>query len=175
MAKMQSERHMAWVNPKLEMQTSIRNSLGLFSKEAISEGEHLAVFGGTILAKEEVMQLPHELRSNVLQISDGLWIGSCLPELELVDYIGHSCNPNAGLKGQILLVAMRDIIPDEEITFDYAMCISEWVGMDPIKCVCGYSQCRGIVLQDDWRLPELQKRYQGYFSLYLQEKIDAIY
>jgi hypothetical protein len=26
---------------------------------------------------------------------------------------------------------------------------------------------------DDWKLPELQKRYEGHFSPYIQRRIDA--
>jgi hypothetical protein len=35
------------------------------------------------------------------------------------------------------------------------------------------SQCRGTVTGYDWKIPELQERYDGYFSLYLQDKINV--
>ena len=38
------------------------------------------------------------------------------------DMINHSCEPNCGLLGQMLLVAMRDIARGEELCFDYATC-----------------------------------------------------
>jgi len=40
---------------------------------------------------------------------------------EAGDLVNHSCDPNCGLVGAVLVVAMRDIEPGEEITFDYAM------------------------------------------------------
>ena len=88
------------------------------------------------------------------------------------DYVNHSCEPNAGLRGQIFLVAMRDIIQDEEITFDYAMALS-----DPdfrIKCKCGKEKCRKIINGDDWKIPLLQNKYDGYFSSCIQDKIDSL-
>ena len=39
------------------------------------------------------------------------------------------------------------------------------------KCICGAHNCRKTITGDDWRILELQKRYAGYFSDYLQKKI----
>jgi hypothetical protein len=63
---------------------------------------------------------------------------------------------------------------NEEITFDYATAVSEWVGMPPLPCNCTAPGCRKIILDNDWRSEELQRKYNGYFSLYLQKKIDAL-
>jgi hypothetical protein len=86
------------------------------------------------------------------------------------DYVNHSCNPNAGLSGQIGLVAMREIEPGEEVCFDYAMC--DTMPYDEFECECGAANCRGVVTGSDWQRPELQKRYAGYFSPHVQRRID---
>jgi hypothetical protein len=67
---------------------------------------------------------------------------------------------------------MRDIGPGEEITFDYAM--SDGSGYDEFACACGAATCRGRVTGEDWRLPALWRRYEGYFSPYLQRRIDTL-
>jgi hypothetical protein len=36
-------------------------------------------------------------------------------------FINHSCDPNVGFAGDIVLVAMRDIRQGEELTADYAL------------------------------------------------------
>jgi SET domain-containing protein len=36
-------------------------------------------------------------------------------------HLNHSCEPNLGLQGQVVYLALRDIEADEELTFDYAM------------------------------------------------------
>jgi len=36
-------------------------------------------------------------------------------------FINHSCEPNVGFAGNVVLVAMRDIEAGEELTTDYAM------------------------------------------------------
>lgn len=110
----------------------------------------------------------------------GLQISECLTLVHHRDdpanFINHSCCPNAGIKGQIVLVAMREIEPNEEVTFDYAMCLHSSPGMQryEIKCLCGMGKCRGIVTENDWQRKDLQKKYKGYFSWYLQEKVDQL-
>lgn len=95
-------------------------------------------------------------------------------DLQPVDYINHSCEPNVGFKGQIFLVAMRDINKDEQITFDYCMVLSKPKKVKEIYsfiCECGSKNCRKIVTWNDWKKPFLQKKYKGYFQWYLSEKI----
>jgi hypothetical protein len=159
----------SWLNSKLVVRKKDRGK-GVFAKAKVSRHEPLAVFGGVILTKKEVLALPQELIPLVLQIDQGLWISS-LSTTQEPDMINHCCEPNAGMSGQIMLVAMRDIKVGEEITFDFAMVISEWVGMDPIACTCGAANCRKTVGQDDWKIKELQKKYKGYFSSYLERMI----
>lgn len=168
------ESYISWIHPKLEIRQSTLNNVGLFAQAKIRKNERLAIFGGKIMSKDEVLQLSPELRCNVLQIDDNAWIGTGSSTTEPVDFINHSCNPNAGIKGQILLVALRDIEVNEEITFDYATVIAEWVGMEAIACNCGAVDCRKVVRHDDWKNSALQKKYKGYFSTYLQKKIDAL-
>ncbi|MBU2613459.1 hypothetical protein KJ925_03335 [Patescibacteria group bacterium] len=42
-----------------------------------------------------------------------------------------------------------------------------------MTCACGTERCRKTVTGNDWKIPDLQKRYAGYFSDYIQRKIDA--
>jgi len=86
--------------------------------------------------------------------------------------LNHSCEPSCGLVGATLLVAMRDIAVGEELTFDYATCDSS--DYDEFECLCGEPTCRGIVTGLDWTKPELQERYAGWFSPYLQRRIASL-
>ena len=106
----------------------------------------------------------------ILQIEDGFYLMT--PSMEPSDCFNHSCDPNAGLSGQIGLVAMRDIEPGEEICLDYAMC--DGSNYDEFDCQCGSPNCRGRVTGEDWKRPELWERYEGYFSPYLQRRIAAL-
>ena len=95
----------------------------------------------------------------------------CVANEGAADWVNHSCDPNAGLVGQIVLVALRDIKVGEEICFDYAT--SDGSPYDEFECGCGSRLCRHHVTGDDWKLPELQKRYEGHFSPYIQRRIDG--
>ncbi len=67
---------------------------------------------------------------------------------------------------------MRDIEPGEELSFDYAMCDAS--DYDEFLCLCETPICRGVVTGMDWRKPELQKKYVGYFSPYLMRRIASL-
>jgi hypothetical protein len=85
-------------------------------------------------------------------------------------FINHSCEPNVGFAGNIVLVATRDIEPDEELTTDYALFDDS---DETMQCGCGTPSCRGVISGRDWRRPELQRRYGPYFSSYLLRRLSA--
>ena len=86
-------------------------------------------------------------------------------------FSNHSCEPNIAVQGQIVFVATRDIAADEELTHDWATTDDDTYEM---RCNCGAASCRGTITGQDWRKPELQEKYCGRFSWYLQRKIDAL-
>jgi len=167
----------SWLSPKLQARRSKIDSMGVFAKENVKAGERLAIFGGDIMLIDEIHDLPEKLQDYPMQIEERFVIGTRnSTEPEDTDFFNHSCEPNSGFKGQIFLVAMRDIKKEEEITFDYAMVVSKSVGSDvvfEIECQCGSKHCRKKITESDWTLPDLQRKYSGYFSQYIQEKIDS--
>ncbi len=165
-----SAARLAWCNPKLERRTTPAAGDGLFAAQAVKKGELLVVWGGVIVTTEELFQLPDIARNRAIQVEYDHHLTSGMLDDD-ADCVNHSCNPNAGLQGQITLVAIRDIQPDEEICFDYAM--SDAHPSFFLECRCGNPECRGKVTGDDWKLPRLQGRYRGYFSPYIQRMIDA--
>jgi uncharacterized protein len=82
-------------------------------------------------------------------------------------YVNHSCEPNVGFLGNVVLAAMRDIAEGEEITTDYALFD---VSDEPMDCSCGAAGCRGVITGTDWRDPVRQSRYDGWFSRYLADR-----
>jgi len=161
----------SYLSPNCESRVKPGHQRGTFALKPLAKGELIAIFGGVVYDWEGLMGLTDKIRSLSLQVEDRLFL---VPEKTGDgDYVNHSCNPNAGLSGQICLVAMRDIAPGEEICFDYAMCDS--LPYDEFDCECGKRDCRGRVTGDDWQIRELQRRYAGYFSPYLQNRIDALH
>ena len=163
----------SYLSPKLEGRLRADGERGIFAVLPVKAGELLSVWGGRIVSTEELDSYPLKVRADTIEVEQDLWL-ICLND-EPSMWINHSCQPNAGLNGQIALVAMRDIASDEEICFDYAMTdCSPYYEDEKFECTCGAPDCRGQVTENDWKLPELQARYAGYFSLYLQRKIDQL-
>jgi hypothetical protein len=157
------------VSPKLEGKISRRKGgHAVFAREPIAAGECIVVWGGDIVTESQLQVLPEGRRRRLcLQVEEGLFLMTTREGAS--DWINHSCEPNAGLDGQIALVAMRAIAPGEEICFDYAM--TDAVAYDEFECKCGTRSCRKRVTANDWRLPELQERYRGFFSSYVERLI----
>ena len=115
--------------------------------------------------------MSHDRQSRSIQVEEDLYLVSDeMPEPG--DMLNHSCDPNCGLSGSTVLVAMRDIAEGEELTFDYAMCDAS--DYDEFACLCGQATCRQVVTGADWRDPVIQARYSGWFSAYLSKRIAAL-
>lgn len=160
-----------WITPKAEVRRTGGKGWGSVATEHISAGETVAAFGGWIVTRSELDTLSEIRQHLALQIDADLYL-VCRDDPEPGELINHSCAPNCGLLGSQLLVAMRDIDPGEELSFDYAMC--DATDYDEFTCLCEEPECRGVVTGSDWRLPHLQDRYAGWFSPYLVRRIAAL-
>jgi SET domain-containing protein len=165
----------SWMNPGLEVRNTKVYGKGIFANKKIKKGDLLSVFGGYVRSIKEEEALPNDFNDNGVQISENLVL-TILKKSELEDasYFNHSCNPNAGFNGQIFLVAMVDIQKDSEVTFDYAMALhhSKNASVFKMDCSCDSIGCRKVITENDWKKSDIQKKYNGYFQWYLQNKIN---
>lgn len=94
--------------------------------------------------------------------------------LEASHFLNHSCDANVGFVSDTSLVTIRDIAAGEMLANDY--CMTEFlIGFFPgFECRCESSNCRGKVGPSDWRIPELQQRYKGFFTSAVQALIDSV-
>lgn len=178
-----TEKYGKEIRPKFQGEKKVYENTGemgegVFAKKDIKKDETLMVMGGYILDIGDENKLEGIVADKPIEISENFSIGPLKPsDMKLMPqhYINSSCDPNAGFKGQIFLVAMRDIEKGEEIVYDYAMVMhsnDKSNSYFKIKCLCGSEKCRGYITEDDWKIPELQKKYDGYFQYFLQEKIN---
>jgi len=143
---------------------------GLAALAPIGAGEIVAIKGGHIVTTAVLRSLPERLQNSEIQIADGFHLAA-LEEAEyepVMLFINHSCEPNVGFAGNIVLVAMRDISSGEELTTDYAL-FDDYDGT--MECQCATPSCRGTVSGRDWQRPELQRKYGSYFSPYLLRRL----
>jgi len=159
-------------SPKTEVRSSPIHGQGLFARIAIAAGEIVAAKGGHVLTGAEWAALEPVLGPAEIQIAEDLFIAPVRADHRdgSMLYTNHSCDPNVAIQGQIVLVAMRNIVPGEELTIDWATTDD---GDHELACRCGSPRCRCVVTGKDWMKPELQERYRSWFCWFLQRKIDA--
>lgn len=163
---------MTWFSPKTALRRSGIEGQGLFARRPIAAQECVVVKGGHVFDRAMRDRLAPLLGPAEIQIGDDLFIGPVTPAERDASmmYLNHACEPNLGIRGQIAFHAMRPIAVGEELSFDYA------TGDDDLwemQCRCAKPLCRGRVTGQDWRRPELQARYAGWFSDYLARRIAA--
>jgi uncharacterized protein len=164
----------SYISPKAgKGQPSAIEGRGLFAVNAIRQGEIVAIKGGHIIDDRTAAEQKDVIGRSDIRIADGFLLAALdSSEYEAVMlFLNHSCEPNVGVGGNVIFVAMRNIAPGEELTIDYAM-IDD--GPDRMECRCGRPACRKLVTGKDWQRPELQTKYWPYFSWYLQQKIRPI-
>lgn len=89
-----------------------------------------------------------------------------------VIYGNHSCDPNLWMEHAVTVSACRDIAASEELTVDYGLHSDDptW----EMICHCTARLCRKLITGTDWRLSELQERYNHHFSPYLRAKFERL-
>jgi hypothetical protein len=114
---------------------------GVYAKEAIKQDSVIFYLKGAIStqATQYTIQLGHRRHLNfptIRRSNDNLdycW-----------QYLNHSCEPNGYMNVDELTVrALKDIAPEEEITFNYLTTESEMAV--PFNCICGSADCFGFI------------------------------
>ena len=162
--------NLSYISPKAAVKDSSIQGRGLFAIDAIRKGEIVCIKGGHIFDRDTLRQVSQSLGSAEIQIGEDLFIGpldSHEREGSMI-FSNHSCEPNIGVQGQIVFVAMRDIEAGEELTHDWATTDDDTYEME---CKCGAARCRRVITGRDWQREDLQKKYADYMSWYLVMKI----
>jgi uncharacterized protein len=162
----------SWITPKAAKGgASVIEGQGVHAVEVIAGGEVVAVKGGHILDGSAVAGLAEAIRDSAFPIAADCFLAALTRDEYdgVMMRVNHSCEPNVGMGGNVLLVSMREIAAGEELTIDYALFLG-----DPgfaMQCRCRTAACRGVVTGTDWMRTDLQQRYRGWFSWWLQQKI----
>ena len=118
----------------LERKESNIHGFGVVTTEKISGGEEFYKIPVDNLSDVPVKSWAH---------IDGRWIS----DEKVLNWINHSCDPNAEiLVDEMVLAAIRDISEGEEITLEYDR---TEVGGERVECSCGSENCRGYFLRID--------------------------
>ena len=125
---------------------------GVLARVQIEPRETILFITGPIVSFAESMSLPDE-GENTVQIGQDAYVDPLFPGR----YLNHSCEPNAGLIDETCLIALRPILPGEEIRYDYSTALLErfW----SLDCRCGSKKCRGNVADFDQLPTKTQQNY----------------
>ena len=98
----------SWLTPNAELREAGAKGRGVFATADIPAGTSVSVFGGYVCDLEEFHQLDEHRQTHSIQIDDGLFM-VCAEGEEPADFLNHSCDPNLGIVGNVLLVTMRAV------------------------------------------------------------------
>jgi SET domain-containing protein len=126
--------------PGLQVVHSRIHGYGVVANRPFVAGEVIADVDGVALRLEEVVDDEY-----CLWVTDELYF-------DMVDqtrWINHSCSPNGEVQTDVddhgnvsaRIVALRDIAPGEEISYDYEFAVEF-----AIPCHCASPQCRGLII-----------------------------
>jgi uncharacterized protein len=144
----------------------------MFAARPIHEGETVVVLGGTVLTTAQFEEFAATASHyNAVQIGE---------DTHLVDLptapggMNHACDSNLWMHNEVTIVARRTIAAGEELTIDYALHSGLPTDLLGELCRCGSPVCRGVITGNDWQLKEVEERYQGHFSPFLNERIRSL-
>jgi hypothetical protein len=126
--------------------------LGVFANRDLRAGEAILVFGGPIIDFAETKRRG-SWECMPLQVGPNQYYDTRPPGI----FVNHSCNPNAGIRNDHDLVALRDIPAGAEIRFDYSTTMEEQ--SFTMRCLCGEPECRHVIGDFSTLPAPVQKRY----------------
>ena len=163
-------------DPRIEFRNSRISGSGMFAREPIKKGETVCIVGGSVMTDAEFEAFQSTYRNyNAIQIDDHLHLVED-PEVTrtLEGSMNHSCDSSIWMADEVTLVARRDLKTGEEATVDYALFTTQSNWMLDTRCRCGSPDCRRIITGDDWRREDVQERYRGHFSPFINRRIERL-
>ncbi len=166
------------MNPKTKMPASVRlgrsgvHGYGLFARDFIPQGERIIEYVGERITKPEAERREVKRLARLAAGQDACVYVFDLNKRYDIDgdvswnparRINHSCGPNCeprGIGARIWIMALRDIAPDEELTYDYGFDYVEWRDH---PCRCGTPECAGFIINTGqrWRVRRILAAERG--------------
>ena len=141
---------------RIQVRRSGVHGKGVFALAAIPAGDTLIEYKGEVITWPEALRRhPHDPKDphhtfyfhvDDKHVIDAKHGGNA------ARWINHACDPNVeadDAEGRVFLIALRDIHPGEELSFDYGLVIDERYTpalKKRFECRCGAGNCRGTML-----------------------------
>lgn len=150
------------------------NGTGVFAARNFRADEIVIQFYGERLTREELLSSMKEGDGHYMQIGKDLYLGA---SGGIDDFFNHSCEPNAGVvieKGRALLVAIKPIPRNTEVTFDYSTTMDDdW---EKMECNCARNSCRKYIRDFKYLPDNVRKRYlrMGIVPEYISKNYPSV-
>ena len=147
------------INKKIIVKDTLKYGKGVFANEDIKKGSIIYTLTGE---KIDIKEFAIRVNSKKEEIDDPFQFGrrTYFDLDNLSRTFNHSCDPNAGIRKNSELFAIKDIKKGGEITYDYSLTISPTLWK--MKCNCNSANCRKII-SDILSIPK--KRLSEYKKL----------
>ncbi|MEK7498502.1 MAG: SET domain-containing protein-lysine N-methyltransferase [Patescibacteria group bacterium] len=125
---------------KYAVQKSGIRGKGLFAISKINQHEIIFIPQGTTHTVRRYTKSDAKTGQHMLGISTRTWLKT--ERNDPLWHLNHSCEPNAYICGSKIVVALRNILPGEEITIDYSFTEEDPFWELDHPCRCRSSICR---------------------------------
>lgn len=160
-----------WLHGDVTVAASDIAGRGLFAAADLGAGTVVSRLGGRLVSDAELTDMfrrPEYV--DTIGVDEGVHL--VLTPGSDNRFGNHSCDPNLGWAGEYTLVTTRDIAAGDELTHDYATSVDDMGYV--LYCHCETYRCRQVVEGTDWRIPQLQRRYAGFWTPLLRRRIDSL-
>ena len=127
---------------RVDVKPSAIDGQGAFAAEAIPARRKIGEIRGEAISVPEARQRARGLaRIMIVEVSERRAIDASR-STDPLRFTNHSCAPNAVMRirqGRVEFYAMRDVVPNEELTVNYGQSHHE----GRLTCRCGAARCAG--------------------------------
>lgn len=130
----------------LSIKKSALHGLGCFATVRFLTGNRIAKYEGEKISRNEAMRRSNRPDGKRISELEAEWYIDGSVDGNQTQYINHSCDPNADafvIGGSLVIFALREIAPGEEITVDYLNSFEQ----DQSVCQCRTALCRQRIIQ----------------------------
>lgn len=164
-----------WTHPETEIRPSPIVGKGVFARRDFDAGEVIEIVGGVVMTDSEFEAFCATVaRFNAIQIDENRHLVERVDVTQQRDgSINHACDSNLWMADENTVITRRSIAAGEELTVDYALFTAS-PGWQMSPCLCRSPHCRHVVTGSDWMKRDVQARYRGHFSPFLNRRIESL-
>lgn len=125
------------------------HGMGVFAVQTFAAGERVLEYLGERISKDESLHRCANGNEFIFYLDETWNLDGSVP-WNPARHLNHSCDPNcdAGrIDGRIWIVARRDIVAGEELTFNYSYDLSDY---REHPCHCGSLKCVGYMVAEEF-------------------------